>query len=1026
MARDLDLNLARGDSAGTNSVRIPQINQQKVVSQTPNSPRMQAPQISNDIGRALSGVGGALNDASRAAQIGAQVDNRIQEFQVQQEKEKQTLAVQKAVSESSLLLTSHFDEMKDSAEPGATGFTTRLTKNIDTHIEEATKDATPYYKKQYEANMIGVRQHLLMKGQDYEYGEGLKLEVSNVTKGVEDSQKLVYADPALMENELKRWDATIDSNSRFNPEAKRKMKEDVRKQLVWAAGAKEIEGNPAAFNAALNSDSPRNNPNAGKAATISDLKAKNFNEAEWEKRPDGTQKGKGFLGVLQRPDGGVMTEYSISMDGVNGGKDFPVLVPTLTRAEVETVLKAGDNDKLPKSITDKAAAFAEKRIKEGKPVFAQPGEEGDIISAAPASAPQSAATITLPKDVALPAGLRNNNPGNIKYARQKDAIGPSKNLDQGDPQAVYATPEDGLAAMFTLLLKKFNGGKNTVSSIITSQGGWTPGYTPGANNVAKTMGVNPNDPIDLRDPATLAKFGRALIKQEQGAAHKYITDDAMSYVAQSVLSGRRVQAASRANGPQDTATPTAQATPVKIGKPWYDMATFDEQQKFRQYAEQQNNKLETALNKQRQEIATSLELETRNVSEMVSRGVAPEGQPKTLTDFQAAYATPERAAQAYAGYKTAWDTATTTAKYNSTPTAELVNVIKETPPSATDPDFAIKSNAQQVRQKAAVDIITARQKDPWGYAQATQDFNPGMADPSKKDFGDVIKKRAAALPQLMDKYGVKNATVLSEAETANLANAMGQMPADDRVAMLKTLRQNIGNDQAYATVLNALRPDSPVTVMAGNIAAIGSTVKIGDQTVSTDKIASRIARGEDLLNPRGADKKSDGTKAGFPMPKENEMRTEWVSRVGTAYAGFPDAEAHAYQTYRAYYASRAAEKGIYDGTSDSAIQKEAIDAATGGIGKMDPNGLGNSYKLILPYGMPQDVFNDKATAQWKVLGPQNGYKRTEFGDIRLSPTGENGRYLVTGSDNQPLAGYNNKPIVLDLLAPIMPTPRRDR
>lgn len=153
------------------------------------------------------------------------------------------------------------------------------------------------------------------------------------------------------------------------------------------------------------------------------------------------------------------------------------------------------------------------------------------------------------------------------------------------------------------------------------------------------------------------------------------------------------------------------------------------------------------------------------------------------------------------------------------------------------------------------------------------------------------------------------------------------------------------------------------------------------------------------------------------MPKETDMRLAWNDSVGNAYAGFPDAEAHAYQAYRAYYAARAAEKGLYDGVQDSSIQQEAIAAATGGVGKIDPNGLGNSYKLILPYGMPADAFHDKAVTLWSRVGPENGYSKTTIDDLRLRPTGENGRYLVTGPDMLAIPGRDNKPIVLDFLAP---------
>jgi len=105
-------------------------------------------------------------------------------------------------------------------------------------------------------------------------------------------------------------------------------------------------------------------------------------KATWGKRPDGSSKGAGFLGVLRRPDGGVSTEISISTN-VLGGKDFPLLVPTLTRQEVEKVLALPVNpkdpekdfwSKLPKEVIKKAEDFAIRRQKEGRPLFALSSE----------------------------------------------------------------------------------------------------------------------------------------------------------------------------------------------------------------------------------------------------------------------------------------------------------------------------------------------------------------------------------------------------------------------------------------------------------------------------------------------------------------------------------------------------------------------------------------------------------------------------------------------------------------------------
>ncbi len=120
----------------------------------------------------------------------------------------------------------------------------------------------------------------------------------------------------------------------------------------------------------------------------------------------------------------------------------------------------------------------------------------------------------------LPAGMRNNNPGNIKYVGQDvpGLIGPSSNTDQGDPQAVFATPQAGMAAMYHLLARKYNGGKTTPNSLIAGDGGWTPGNYAAAANVAKAAGIGPDDDINMNDPEAAAKFMHGLIIQEHGSS----------------------------------------------------------------------------------------------------------------------------------------------------------------------------------------------------------------------------------------------------------------------------------------------------------------------------------------------------------------------------------------------------------------------------------------------------------------------------------------------------------------------------
>lgn len=107
-------------------------------------------------------------------------------------------------------------------------------------------------------------------------------------------------------------------------------------------------------------------------------------------RTDGTQKGDGYFGRLSRPDGKVSTEMSFESE-VDGQRVLgPLLVPTLSREELDLLLDGG---KPTKAIYDKAIAFALDRIKQGKSPFASDGEQvpvPDLFSAPTAPSQQVA------------------------------------------------------------------------------------------------------------------------------------------------------------------------------------------------------------------------------------------------------------------------------------------------------------------------------------------------------------------------------------------------------------------------------------------------------------------------------------------------------------------------------------------------------------------------------------------------------------------------------------------------------------
>jgi len=105
-------------------------------------------------------------------------------------------------------------------------------------------------------------------------------------------------------------------------------------------------------------------------------------------RPDGTAKGNGYLGVLKASDGSDVTEYSMSTGDVtlNGKEiDFPSIVPTLTKQEVNLMLTdiIPNNKPIPDAIVNKAIDHANKRIQEGKSVFADTEDYKPVATTTP-------------------------------------------------------------------------------------------------------------------------------------------------------------------------------------------------------------------------------------------------------------------------------------------------------------------------------------------------------------------------------------------------------------------------------------------------------------------------------------------------------------------------------------------------------------------------------------------------------------------------------------------------------------------
>ena len=80
------------------------------------------------------------------------------------------------------------------------------------------------------------------------------------------------------------------------------------------------------------------------------------------------KKGRGHLGTLKRPGGGVSTEISIGVNIDGKETEIPSLVPSLTRKEINYLLGGGKPTEV---IVSKAVAHARTRMASGKSPFAE-------------------------------------------------------------------------------------------------------------------------------------------------------------------------------------------------------------------------------------------------------------------------------------------------------------------------------------------------------------------------------------------------------------------------------------------------------------------------------------------------------------------------------------------------------------------------------------------------------------------------------------------------------------------------------
>jgi hypothetical protein len=570
-------------------------------------------------------------------------------------------------------------------------------------------------------------------------------------------------------------------------------------------------------------------------------------------------------------------------------------------------------------------------------------------------------------------GVQNNNPGNL----QQSPVAWQGKVSSSDPRfEAFASPQLGIRALGVNALHLQAGGANSVSDLVAQ---WSPASENGQANtaayiaaVAKTMGVDPNANVDLRNPATLTAFTNAIITHEN-KGNPYSPDVVQAGVSaalgQSKLADAHPAVTTNGSGlivPGDgTGTPIAELK--RTGNAQIDsLPTADVVQLY--------NRAREEVNRGKVNQRAGIEQRVRDDTAAFQNGQTVK-QPLSLGDFTQAYGDQQgmTAFGAYQSNQQLGQDLQTVSTLTPTQMQALAQARQPTPGE----NFAVKQEDENHLERAMHQTLTLRAKDPVAWAMQANVGGVQALDTSSPDkLGASLASRASAMDALSSTYQMPN-RMLSEPERAQLAATLQNAPVGTKAQMLGAITSKLPEQDADR-VLQSITPDAPVMGYAGRIMAAERSAQTGTtgslwwkqpSMMSASDVAQTMIDGQQLLNPvaapdpeTGKAPKAHGAKPKFAMPADggiSGLRSEWTAVAGDAFRGDGAGDAQAYQAFRAMYAGLAAKQGISDGSLNANLATEAARATLGNV--TDWNG----HQVIPPYGMDGNVFKDAVNASWQ-------------------------------------------------------------
>lgn len=615
----------------------------------------------------------------------------------------------------------------------------------------------------------------------------------------------------------------------------------------------------------------------------------------------------------------------------------------------------------------------------------------------------------LSKKPGMARGVRNNNPGNLKG----DDDWQGKAGADKDGYLKFDSASDGLRAMaINLKNQQSKHDLATLDQIIEK-------YAPPDENdteaykkqAAEALGLKGDGPINLQDPRMLSALMTFMVKKENGT--QPYPQGAIDRAAESALNGsdgqekpKEIQVADASgmtvpasSGKPEGATPPTGGPVVPktanvTGNKMFDALPF-------QYQAQLVRLAESTVSKQRVQFRADVEKRSKDALAMAQDGVPDNGIAPTEAEFSKAYGYDE-GPQKFKEFSTLRDTATAIYDVATQTPAQQAQTLAAQKPKAGE-GYAQQDAKYKVLESAVVAANKSRNDDPIAFAQKYGLApNTPLQLNSPNTLAQQLPERAAVADEMHKTYGTP-LMPLTKDEAQKLSQALDKMIPTDQLVYLKNFRDGLAQPSLYQAALQQIRPDSPVTAVAGAFVGLDGQQVVEEHTFSANEkvtpisVAQRLIEGEALLNPTKFEKGEDGKPSSgkvFPMPKDGNdesikgLRPVFNGYVGDAFRGMPDIANVAYQSYRAYYAAEAARRGDYSGVLNETIAAQAARAV---IGNVVEKGDG---RAVAPWGMDDTTFLDNAKTDFDAIVQEQGYdpKKVKWDAVTLENTGNPGEY----------------------------------